>query len=111
MVEITGFTLILALYVLVNVIAFFVYAYDKRKARNNTWRTSENTLLFIAFFGPFGAYGAMRMFRHKTQKIKFYLVPFFLIIHIVVIGYIALMILQGDNPFAGVVLPHITGIR
>jgi uncharacterized membrane protein YsdA (DUF1294 family) len=77
MVQITAFTLIPALYVMVNVIAFFVYANGKRKARNNTWRTSENTLLILAFFEPSGAYMAMRMFRHKTQRIKFYLVPVF----------------------------------
>jgi uncharacterized membrane protein YsdA (DUF1294 family) len=76
-------------YLVVNSIAFLTFAYDKHRARNNGWRIPEGTLLVLAFLGPFGAFGAMRMFRHKTQKIKFYLVPLFLILHIVGIAYLA----------------------
>jgi len=75
----------LALYAVLNSIAFLLFAHDKRRAKNNAWRTPENRLLLIAAFGPFGAYGAMLIFRHKTRKLKFYLVPVFLIIHSVVI--------------------------
>jgi len=71
----------LALYLLVNIISFVLFANDKRKARNKNWRTRESVLLTSAFFGPFGAYAAMKIFRHKTQKNKFYLVPFFLLMH------------------------------
>ncbi|MDO9324060.1 MAG: DUF1294 domain-containing protein [Methanoregula sp.] len=78
----------LAFYAVLNIIAFFVFAHDKRKAKNNTWRTPENLLLLVAAFGPFGAYGAMLIFRHKTRKLKFYLVPVFIIIHILAIIYL-----------------------
>jgi len=39
----------------------------------------------LALMGPFGAFGAMRLFRHKTQKKKFYLVPIFACLHAVLI--------------------------
>jgi uncharacterized membrane protein YsdA (DUF1294 family) len=69
----------------INVSAFFLYAYDKRKAKANAWRTPENLLLLVAALGPFGAYGSMLIFRHKTRKPKFYLVPVFLILQVAVI--------------------------
>jgi len=83
---------VLALYVLINLIAFFLYAYDKRKARSDGWRTPESTLLVVAFLGPFGAYGAMRIFHHKTRKFIFYLVPVFLVLHLILCGYLVLFV-------------------
>jgi uncharacterized membrane protein YsdA (DUF1294 family) len=80
---------VFALYILANIAVFCLYAYDKHMARNEGWRIPERILLAAALIGPFGAYGAMRLFRHKTQKIKFYLVPFFLLLHIAGILYIA----------------------
>jgi uncharacterized membrane protein YsdA (DUF1294 family) len=71
----------LVLYTFLNIIAFLVFTNDKRKAKSNAWRTPENELLLVAAIGPFGAYGAILIFRHKTRKLKFYLVPVILIIH------------------------------
>jgi uncharacterized membrane protein YsdA (DUF1294 family) len=85
------FVLVLAFYIIINSTAFLAFAYDKHKAQNSGWRIFEGTLLVLAFLGPFGAYGAMLMFRHKTRKIKFYLVPLFLILHIAVMVYLAAM--------------------
>jgi uncharacterized membrane protein YsdA (DUF1294 family) len=70
------------LYTVFNILSFLLYTYDKWKAKSNAWRTPENLLLIVAALGPFGAYGAMIIFRHKTRKLKFYLVPVFLIVHI-----------------------------
>ncbi len=78
----------LALYAVLNIVAFFFFANDKRKAKSNAWRTPENLLLLAAAIGPFGAYGAMLLFRHKTRKLKFYLVPVFLILHSAAIVYL-----------------------
>jgi uncharacterized membrane protein YsdA (DUF1294 family) len=72
-------------YAVLNIIAFFLFANDKRKAKINAWRTPETLLLLIAAIGPFGACGAMLIFRHKTRKMKFYLVPVFLIVHLAII--------------------------
>ena len=88
MIEIDLIPVLIALYLCVNFIAACAFAGDKRKAKKDTWRTSENTLLVLAFLGPFGAFGAMRLFRHKTRKIKFWLVPFFLVLHLAIIGYL-----------------------
>jgi uncharacterized membrane protein YsdA (DUF1294 family) len=65
-----------------NVLAFIAFAHDKLKAKANAWRTSENTLLFLALLGPFGALVAMYVFRHKTRHLKFYLVWFFVILQL-----------------------------
>ena len=79
----------IALYALANIAVFFLYAIDKKRAGTGAWRISEPTLLLAALIGPFGAYGAMRLFRHKTQKVIFWLVPVFLILHSAGMLYIA----------------------
>ncbi len=81
----------LLIYALLNGAAFFLFARDKRKAERDTWRTPETTLLLSALFGPFGAYFAMRRFRHKTRKTKFKLVPVFAVVHSVLIAWILTM--------------------
>ena len=72
-----------AVSLLANILSFSAFFRDKRSAERTAWRTSERRLLVLAFFGPFGAYAAMRAFRHKTQKAKFRLVPLFLCLHLV----------------------------
>ena len=78
----------LAVYVILNIIAFLSYIWDKHKAKNDQWRTRESTLIILAFFGPFGATAGMLAVRHKTQKLKFKLVYIFLILHIIAIAYL-----------------------
>jgi len=68
-----------------NAFVFIQFASDKHAARKNVKRIPELTLIFLALIGPFGAYGAMKVFRHKTQKIKFYLVPMFAILHVMLL--------------------------
>lgn len=77
-----------------NIISASAFAWDKHKAKQNTWRTSENILLVLAFLGPFGAFGAMNMFRHKTRKIKFWLVPLFLSLHLILLAWIVVSIVR-----------------
>ena len=72
----------------VNVLASLIFLYDKIKAQAGEWRIPENMLLFIAFLGSFGAYAAMRLLKHKTRKVKFYLVPVFLVLQTGLIIYI-----------------------
>jgi uncharacterized membrane protein YsdA (DUF1294 family) len=73
---------ILFAYILANALTFVAYLYDKRSAEKSGWRTPERRLLALALIGPFGAFGAMHLFRHKTRKGKFRLVPFFLCLHL-----------------------------
>ena len=67
----------------INVLTFIVYGVDKWKARRGRWRVPEVTLLVLAAAGgSVGAWVAMQLFRHKTQKKKFrYGVPFILLFY------------------------------
>lgn len=57
---------------ILNVAAFFVYGLDKRAARLGKWRISEKTLLLLAALGGgLGAALGMKIFHHKTRKMKF----------------------------------------
>mgnify|MGYP001062723115 CR=1 FL=1 len=84
MVDILAYGLVLLVFL--NVLAFFAYYRDKAAAQKGTWRTPESRLLVLALFGPFGAFAAMRAFRHKTQKAKFWLVSLFLCLQVVLIA-------------------------
>lgn len=76
---------IIIIYLVINILVFGIYGLDKQKAKKNTYRISENTLIFLAILGPVGAMLGMRLFHHKTKKVKFKLsIPLFLIIHITI---------------------------
>lgn len=56
----------------INLLAFGMYGLDKRKASKGLWRISEARLLLVAALGgSVGAWLGMRVFRHKTRKMKF----------------------------------------
>lgn len=58
--------------IIINITAFIMMGRDKRKAKKNEWRTSENMLFFVAAMGgAIGAWMGMYAFRHKTNKYKF----------------------------------------
>ncbi len=73
------------LFLLVNGAVFLLYAIDKRRAKTARWRVSESLLLYSALIGPFGALSAMQIFRHKTQKLRFFAVPLFCLLQILAI--------------------------
>ncbi len=53
---------------LINAIAFFVCAFDKRAARKHRWRIPEKTLFLLAILGgSVGLYLSMLLFHHKTK--------------------------------------------
>jgi len=81
------FFLMLIFLVIVNFVSFATFGIDKLNSKKRSWRVRESRLLLIAFFGPFGAYAGMLLFRHKTHKIKFLLVPIFLFIQGFLIAY------------------------
>lgn len=72
---------------LINVIAFFIYGIDKRRARKDQWRISENILLGVALLGgSVGALFGMCVFHHKTRKKKFNVgVPMILVMQVAVL--------------------------
>ena len=75
---------------IINLIAFYLYWNDKRRAKKGKWRIPENTLLMIALIGgSVGALLGMKLFRHKTKHWKFkILVPMFLVIQITIAVYL-----------------------
>lgn len=78
--------------IIINIVAFIVYAWDKRKAKKGVWRTPESTLLLLAAVGgSVGALLAMYMLRHKTNHKKFFLgVPAILIAQLAIAAYFLL---------------------
>ena len=77
--------------VIVNSIAIALFGIDKFKSKKSGWRIPESRLLLIAFFGPFGAWAGMLLFRHKTRKIKVLVVPLFLFTQVFLIVYFYLI--------------------
>jgi uncharacterized membrane protein YsdA (DUF1294 family) len=54
--------------VVINLVTFFVYGADKRRARRGDWRISERTLFLLPLLGgSVGALAGMFVFRHKTK--------------------------------------------
>lgn len=73
----------LCVYLLViNVITFLIFGFDKMKAITHQWRIPEKTLLLFSFMGGcLGAWMAMLLFRHKIKDRSF--LPYIILITIV----------------------------
>lgn len=71
--------------VILNIIVFFMYGSDKKKAKRGEWRTPEKTLILGGLIAPWGAILGMHYFRHKTNKPKFKLNYLFAVLHVVII--------------------------
>lgn len=74
----------------VNVAAFLIYGFDKRRAIEEKWRIPERVLLgVVAIGGSIGSLLGMRTFHHKIRKQKFVVgVPTILIMQIAAIYYV-----------------------
>ena len=65
---------------LLSVFAFFAYRSDKRCAEAGAWRVPEATLHIISLIGGWpGAFLAQHVFRHKTSKLSFQFVFWFVV--------------------------------
>lgn len=59
------------LFVLFNLVTFFIFGYDKYLARTSRRRISERTLVTLAMMGgSVGAVFAQKIFRHKSRKYR-----------------------------------------
>ncbi|WNC70793.1 cold shock and DUF1294 domain-containing protein [Thalassotalea psychrophila] len=59
-------------YMLMSLVTYFAYDYDKRKAKVGAWRTSEGLLHLFALMGGWpGAVIAQQKLRHKSKKLSF----------------------------------------
>jgi uncharacterized membrane protein YsdA (DUF1294 family) len=77
----------LIILIMVNLISLVFFGLDKLWAMRGGMRVPESSLLSLAFLGPFGAFLGMQLFRHKTRKPRFLLVPIFLLFQLVLIFY------------------------
>ncbi|NWE41259.1 DUF1294 domain-containing protein [Pseudomonas yamanorum] len=85
----------LVAYGVVSVVAFLLYWSDKRKAREDSWRTPENVLHAVELAGGWpGALIAQQVFRHKTRKVS-YQVAFWLIVLLHEVFWIDQLFLGG----------------
>ena len=82
----------------VNVLTFIVSGVDKWKARRGRWPVPEASLLGLAALGgSVGAWLAMQLFRHKTQKKKFrYGVPVLFVLQVAAVVLFINMIHQVE---------------
>lgn len=74
---------ILIYLIVINIVAFALFAYDKRQAKNGGWRIREVTLLLSCFLGGWaGGLAAMSICHHKTRKPLFYIgIPVIIVLH------------------------------
>ena len=79
--------LLFAYLVIINAIGFLTMLADKIKAKKNSRRIPEKTLLFIAAAGgSLGVLLSMQLFRHKTLHTRFCIgVPLMLTAHIMLV--------------------------
>ena len=65
-------TIAIAVLVVLNLVTFAVFGWDKLCARNGRRRVSERALLTLMVVGGSpGGWAAMLLFHHKTQKASF----------------------------------------
>lgn len=74
---------------IINLITFFLFAVDKRKAIKKKWRIRESVLIGLsASGGVLGGMASMYIFRHKTKAAIFkFGMPIILIIWVSAIGF------------------------
>ncbi|WP_397327123.1 DUF1294 domain-containing protein [Paenibacillus oceani] len=85
--------LIILYLVIINVVGFFMFGYDKSMAVRKRRRVPEKRLFLVAAIG--GAAGAligMRAFRHKTKHLSFTIgVPALIALNVVCVSLIIKM--------------------
>ena len=65
---------LLYFFIVINIITFLFFGYDKWQAKNNKRRISEfNLLLLAGIGGTIGGLLGMNFFKHKTNKFSFIL--------------------------------------
>jgi len=82
---------LLAVVVSTNLVSLFCFGVDKLMAMRRGGRIPERWLLSLAFLGPFGAVAGMFVFRHKTRKPRFLLVPLFALLQLALALYLRLI--------------------
>jgi uncharacterized membrane protein YsdA (DUF1294 family) len=79
------------LVLVMSIVTFVIYGFDKRRAGSGGRRVPERTLHIMAFLGGWpGALLAQRQFRHKTRKVSFLMAfSVVVILHVILVGAMA----------------------
>lgn len=89
---------VFGVFLVVNLLSFFVMFLDKVKSRKkDAERISEGMLFFMAtVFGAVGVYAGMFAFRHKTQKWYFLIgIPLLILQNAVFVNFVYVNYLAG----------------
>ena len=80
--------LFLCYLLVINLVTFFTFGYDKLRAKRDKWRVPEKTLFLLAAIGgSLGALLGMQVFRHKTLHRSFrWGIPASLVLQVVLVG-------------------------
>lgn len=72
--------------IFINIVAFFMYGIDKKRAINHKSRIPESVLLWMARLGGgLGSWLAMRFYHHKKKHTKFMIqVPLWITVWMVI---------------------------
>jgi uncharacterized membrane protein YsdA (DUF1294 family) len=78
-------------------VCLIAYGWDKRQAGNGGRRVSERTLYLLALLGGWpGALLGQRLFRHKTQKVRFRIVFWMVVLlHVAIVGAVAYVLVTS----------------
>lgn len=83
--------------VLINIVTFFYFGFDKWFASLGSRRVSEKTLWILSLIGgSLGALGAMQLFRHKTKKNSFQL--WFTVIFLLQVTIVFFLLTKDISP-------------
>ena len=87
-----GYIIAVVYLLIINILAFVLYGFDKRRARKDKYRISEGTLLWMARIGGgVGSWIGIRRFHHKTKHKRFViLVPLWTILWLIAIVYLVI---------------------
>lgn len=82
--------------IVINIITFLVFGYDKRQAKKNKRRISEfHLLLLTAIGGTIGGLLGMNFFKHKTNKFSFILSFYTIVILQIVLLYFGIQMFKN----------------
>ncbi len=79
-------SLIIIIFIAINLYSFIIMGMDKRKAIKQKTRFKESYLISLAItFGALGVFLGSVSFNHKKQKSKFKIIPIIMIIQLILI--------------------------